>query len=199
MNAERFLRSMTIDYGRWRDGEGYDLEALAQASPEDRAVIEAAVLLHQPRSWHDVEALALLDTPCSREAILAAREDPDPMTRAAVLRHAPQLLTADDRTAMIVEGLETAEFYAGLSQFLDQAEAWHPPPVIEALFRGVLRSQGEVAVHFAAMLMYLHGRAAEPFDWELRPFFLRFHTADPGERETAFRELCRRIGADQPR
>jgi hypothetical protein len=196
MSAERFLQSMAIDYGRWRDGEGYDLEALARASPEDRAVIEAAVLAHQPRSWHDVEALALLDTPRSREAILAAREDLDPMTRAAVLRHAPQLLTDEERTAMIVDGLETAEFYAGLSQFLDHVEEWHPAPVIEALLRGVRRGQGEVAVHFAAMLMYLHGRAAEPFDWELRPFFLRFNTAEPGEREAAFRELCQRIGTD---
>jgi hypothetical protein len=187
---------MAIDYGRWRDGEGYDLEAVAQASPDDRAVIETAVLAHQPRSWHDVEALALLDTPRSREAILAARGDPDPMTRAAVLRHAPELLTDEQRTAMMVDGLETAEFYTGLSQFLDLVEEWHPPPVIDALLRGVQRAHGEVATHFAAMLMYLNGQAAEPFDWELRPFFLRFNTGDPGEREAAFRELCQRIGAD---
>jgi hypothetical protein len=44
--------------------------------------------------------------------------------------------------------------------------------------------------------MFLHGQAREPFDWDQRPFFLRFQTEDPAERRAAFRELCGRIGID---
>ena len=49
-------------------------------------------------------------------------------------------------------------------------------------------------VHYAAMLLYLHGQAAEPFDWEVRPFVLRFADSGPDERQAAYRELCERIG-----
>jgi hypothetical protein len=88
---------------------------------------------------------------------------------------------------------------AHLTEALDEAEAFHPPAVIEALIRGALNGDGTSAVHFAAMVYYLHGKAAEPFDWGQRPFFLRFNTADRGEREAAFGEMCRTIGVEATR
>lgn len=197
--AARFLASMVLDLDRWKDGAGYDLEALSDAAPEDRAAIEAAVLARLPRSWHDIEALAALDTPRARQAIITALEDRDPAVWAAILRHAPHLVPDERRTALLVEGLEDAAFYGGLTQFLDQVEAWHPPPVVDAMFRGVLRREGEVAVHLAAMLLYVHGRAAEAFDWAHRPFLLRFNTDDRAVRVAAFRELCARVGVDAGR
>ena len=87
----------------------------------------------------------------------------------------------------------------GLSEALDEVEEVHPPSVVEALLRGALERDGEVAVHFAAMLMFLHGKAGEPVDWAQRPFFLRFHTTDRAEREAVFRELCETIGVDASR
>jgi hypothetical protein len=41
--------------------------------------------------------------------------------------------------------------------------------------------------------MFLHGKTDEPYDFELRPFFLQFQD---GERRELFRELCERIGVD---
>ena len=195
--VERFLASMQGDLEKWRDGIGYDLDAITEAGPEELEAIQAAVLRHEPRGWQDIEAMAALDTPPARYAMRASREHPDPQVRAAVLRHAEAaMLAEEERVALMVEGLETAEFYGGLTQFLDQVETWHPPPVVDALFRGARSRNGEVAVHFAAMLMYVHGKAAEPFDWELRPFFLRFHTEEAAEREAVFRELCERVGVN---
>lgn len=46
------------------------------------------------------------------------------------------------------------------------------------------------------MLMYLHGKADVPFDWEKRPFYLRFNTPDRLQKEMTFRELCEAIGID---
>jgi diadenosine tetraphosphatase ApaH/serine/threonine PP2A family protein phosphatase len=92
--------------------------------------------------------------------------------------------------------LQNADLYSGLSKTLDQIEDFHPPEVVEALFRGALQREGEVSVHFAAMLMFVHGKAKEPFDWEQRPFFLRFHTENRAERAAAFQELCEKIGVD---
>ena len=61
-----------------------------------------------------------------------------------------------------------------------------PPEVVEELFRGVQEREGEVAVNFAAMLLFINGKAEEPFDWSQRPFLLRFNTDDPDERREAF-------------
>lgn len=185
---------MHRDLETWRDGIGYDLQALAEAGPDHRRMIEERLLAKEPLTWHDIEALAALDTPRARARIMAALDDPDAMVRAAVTRFASARLAQDDLSASLVKGLETAAFYGGLTQILDQVETFHPPPVVAALFRGALARDGETAVHLAAMLMFVHGQAKEVFDWDHRPFYLTFHTEDRAEREAAFRELCARVG-----
>ena len=112
--------------------------------------------------------------------------------------YAPELLSDRERVASLVRSLEEADFYAGLTQALREVESLHPPEVVQALLRGARDRAGEVAVHFAAMLLYLHGKAREPFDMAQRPFFLRFNTKDRAGRERVFRELCERIGVAPP-
>jgi hypothetical protein len=114
----------------------------------------------------------------------------------AVWRYCPELAGDPRRTAALVQALETACFFGGLSQALDEVERWHPPEVIEALLRGLLQREGEVACHFAAMLYFLHGRAAAPFDIAQREFFWRFHTDAREQRIAALHELCAAIGRD---
>jgi len=81
------------------------------------------------------------------------------------------------------------------------ADNWRDPQhdleairLIDAMLHRIVRDPGVAAVHFAAMLLYLHGQASEPFDWEQRPFLLRFNPGDQGDRRNAFMELCQRIG-----
>ncbi|MCB1122961.1 MAG: hypothetical protein KJT03_15505, partial [Verrucomicrobiae bacterium] len=83
--------------------------------------------------------------------------------------------------------------FESLSETLDQVEDFHPPEVVDALWRGVLNRDGETAVHLAAMLLWIYGKAKEPFDWDHRPFFLSFNTEDSTERRIQFRELCHRV------
>lgn len=194
--VERFRASMTIDYEKWHDGIGYDLGALREASPEERDAIERLLLERGPRDWRDVEALALLDTPAARAALREAADSGDAQTRMAVARHAPALLAETDRATSLVRAIRSAKAFDGLSDILDEAEAFHPPEVIDAMLRATLKGDGEAAVHFAALLYYLHGKAESSFDWAHRPFFLRFNTDDQGERKAAFRELCADIGRD---
>jgi hypothetical protein len=192
----RFLDSMVIDYEKWHDGIGYDLDALDALTPDERRSVEAMLLGREP-DWRSLEALARLDTPRARAAITAALRHPDHEVRLAAARWAPPGAESDeDRTASLVDALGRAEPFAGLPATLDAVAAHHPPPVIDALLRGALHRPGAAAVHYAAMLLYLHGEAAEPFDWNHRPFFLRFDATDRAERERAFTELCERIGVD---
>lgn len=193
---DRFRRSMVIDHEKWHDGIGYDLDALRAASASERAAIESLLVSRPAADWRDVEALAALDTPRAREALRAATKSSDPRVRAAVMDYAPRLQTDAERTAGLVRLLETADIFGGLTQALDQVEKFHPPEVVDALFRGALHRKGELAVHFAAMLTFVHGKAREAFDWEQRPFFLEFHTEDRAKREAVFRELCGKVGVD---
>jgi hypothetical protein len=193
---ERFERSLRINYEKWHDGIGYDLDAIREASPEERESIEALLLQRGARDWRDIEALAVLDSPRAREALRSAMTSRNCEVALAVVRHAPDLLDEAERVALIVRGLERGTVYGGLTQALLQAAEYHPAPVIEALLHGAVRREGDVAVHFAAMLMFLHGQAETSFDWDQRPFFLTFDTRDTTARAAAFRELCRKIGVE---
>ena len=53
-------------------------------------------------------------------------------------------------------------------------------------------------VHAAALSLFLAGKAKEPFDWDERPFFLRFGSEDRAERLVAYRELQQRVGELEP-
>jgi hypothetical protein len=190
----KFCRSMVIDYEKWHDGVGYDLDAIAIATPEERAAIEAILLNRGIKDWRDAEALAALDTPGANEALRAALPHVDAQVRAAIVRCAPKLIANEERTLSLVKALENASLYGGLSQALDEAADFHPKEVMDSLFRGVQHRDGETAVLFAAMLMFVHGKADSAFDWDQRPLFLRFNTQNQAEREMAFAELCEKIG-----
>src|SRR5262249_23629915 len=162
--AGRFERSLELDYDRWHDGDGYDLNAIAEATPVDRAAIEAILLQRRITDWRDVEALAALGTPAAINALKAAWEHAPARIRLAIARHSPELIPVAERTSSLVGILETASLDNGLSQAIDQAEDFHPQPVMETLFRGTLRRNGAAAMHFAALLMFLHGKAESAFD-----------------------------------
>ena len=188
-----FQASMAIDHERWHDGVGYDCALIQAAGPEERAAIESLLLARGVHDWRDVEALAALDSDPARELLRKTMQQDDSELAMSVLRHAPELVDDELRTRALVSALEGADFYGGLSQALEQAESFHPAPVIEALLRGVLHRDGTQAVHFVALLLFLHGQADSPFDMQQRPYFLQFTTTDPAERERLYEELCRRI------
>jgi hypothetical protein len=185
---------MAIDYEKWHDGVGYDLDAIAAAPPQERAAIQNLLLQRGTRDWRDVEALAALNTPAAQSELMAALEHSDAQIRLTVTRSAPQLVTESQRVSSLVKALDTAIEAGGLSQALDEAAEFHPKPVIESLLRGVLQREGETAVNFAAMLLFVHNKADSPFDWDQRPFLLRFNTPDRRERQAEFVELCGKIG-----
>ena len=190
---QRFKASMNIGFEEWHDGIGYDIAAIRMASQAERDTIEEILVNHNPRDWRDIEALAEINTKCARETIKKAIKDPNPVVRIAVTRFTPYLVTDNERTQSLTDALKNTEPFWGLSQVLAEVERYHPEEVKEALIMGLLNRKGEVAVHFAAMLFYLFGKAKEPFDWEKRPFFLRFNTEDKKERVKIFRELCQKL------
>lgn len=192
----RFIASMEIDYEKWREGTSYDLDLIRKASDSERQAIESILIQRGNRDWRDVEALAAIDSPNAQEAIKRALHSEDGQVQMAVHRFAPKLMTERERIESLVRVLERCGFYEGLTQALLEVEAFHPPEIMSALWRGLKGSDGGVACHFAAMLAFLHGKSASPFDWDHRPFFLRFNTPDMMEREKALRALREWLGVE---
>jgi hypothetical protein len=190
----RFERSMVMDYEKWHDGVGYDLEALKEATPDEVVQIERLLVSHGIKDWRDVEALAELNSPKARALLRKALQSGDHEIAMAVISCAPDLVSDDERTKVLVAALESSRADNSLSQTLLEVEEFHPRAVVDALLRGLLKRDGETAVHFAAMLLFIHGKAKSSFEWNRRRFVLRFNTHDQNERQAAYRELCSRIG-----
>ncbi len=191
---DRFVRSLFIDYEKWHDGVGFDLDALREVTPTERAVAESR--LDATHDWRDVEALAVLaelGSASAERSLRDALKSGSQEIRLAIMKHAPHLVDDAARTEMLVNALEVATPFDAFTDTLEQVERFHPPPVVDALWRGVDTRQGDVAVHYAAMLAFIHGKADSAFDWSMRPLFLKFNTTSSAERRAAIAELRSRL------
>ncbi len=191
---QRFLESQNINFDKWHDGIGYDLEALDEMTPEERVSIESVIVSRSPWDWRDIEALAHLDTPRSRDCLRAATKDVDRDIRLSAVQFGAEVLTEGEIAAILVEALDNADLSNGLSQALDLVEDHHPKEVEDTLIDGVMLRKGDVAYHFASMLLFIHGKIESPNDTSMRPFLLRFNTEDREERVLANNELKELIG-----
>ena len=57
---QRFIASMAMDFDKWHDGTGYDLQALAELTGQERTDVETLLLGRAGQDWRDKEALAAL-------------------------------------------------------------------------------------------------------------------------------------------
>ncbi|QJR37528.1 hypothetical protein [Gemmatimonas groenlandica] len=189
---QRFARSRQLDYERWREGIGYDLEALAQMSAAEQATTIESLI--PPSDWRDVEALVAVGSARAIDALQRAAEHGAIAVRLAIADRAPELVDDALHTEMLRDALTSAEIMSGLSEALDQIEEFHPPVVVDALFAGLIERDGAVAYHCAATLAVIYGKIDSRFDWSMRPLFLRFNTERQTERLEARRELRRQLG-----
>jgi hypothetical protein len=196
---DRFLRGMDLNYESWRDGLGYDLSMLKTAGPQELTQIEEFLVSRPVYDWRDVQALAALDSPRARALLRKTLRGRDQVLATAVMDYAPELASEKEQTKTLVAALTRSDSDVGTIQALFQVEEFHPPDVVDALFRGLLTRDGKTAEHFAAMLMFVRGKANSSFDWDQRPFFLKFNTEVHAEREAVFRELCEKLGVDGTR
>lgn len=191
---QRFLRAARITAENWRDPQ-HDWQAIQQASPGERLSIEQYLMARGVRHAIDVQALAMLGTPGADQALREAFQSGSAEIRAAVVRFAPQTIEPAAMRSELLQRVAECDAYAGLSLTLEQIEGEYTPQLQAAMLTRIARDPGVAAVHFAGLLLYLHGQAESTFDWEQRPFLLRFNPGDVADRRVALAELCDRIGA----
>lgn len=195
---EKFLKSMKLDYDDWRDGNGYDLEALEDITDSERAaaVKLLAERLESDPDWREVEALGAIATPAARKAIRSAVEHADLETRMRAAEQLIELGETADLEGTIIEALRNTAMENGFSQAIDMDEEHPTPRIRETLLDLALNGTEEQRIHSAALALYLGGKAEEAFDWNHRPFFLSFGDEDRSKQIEAYQELCRRLGVE---
>jgi hypothetical protein len=109
---------------------------------------------------------------------------------------AARTLDGEDLDVHIAEALTHGELGDGLAQAELLAEQPIGPATRQALLQGALCATDGRQVRFVGLLMFHHGLAPEPFDWNQRPYFLEFLTEDAKERRRLFDGLCQRLGVD---
>lgn len=196
----RFMASTDIDYDRWHDGVPYDVAAIAELRGDERAEVEQWLLTRSGEDWRDLEGLLALGTEHARAAVVNQLRYGKIEMRLAAARRLPEDPAIEgDREKAIIDGLAMSTVFDGLTTALDLAAEHRTPKVMDALFRAALRDDHVMAVHAAALLLFLHGKAKEAFDWDRRSFSLQFGDDDPKVRRAAFEQLCLDCGVDSKR
>jgi len=189
--VEQFRASMEMNHQRWHDGTGYDLSLIAKATPEEHAEIESLMLRQPVSDWRIVEGLSHLRTPAATvrlQSSLASSRDHN--VKMAITQYAGDLISPEERTTAIISALREAPLVQGLHRALQQIPDFHPREIIHELHQATLKREGDVAVHCAALLLFLHGKSGSIFDSAHRIFLSRFATKNTDERAAAHQELC---------
>jgi hypothetical protein len=191
---EAFLRSMSINADRWRDGIGYDLQALAGMTESERDSIAGLLVgrLAGQGDWRDVQALGAIATPQAIEALRRGADGARPEIRAHCAQQLAAIGEPVDMDAVIAGALRNTRLHGGFDAALQLAERHPTPHVRETLLDLALNgADSEIRVACAAMALFLGGKADSPYDWNHRQLFLRFAEDDRAARLAAHRELCR--------
>ena len=191
------MASTDIDYEKWHEGIGYDLDALGQLQGAERAEVEQWLLARAGNDWRDLEGLLALGSETGRAAVVEQLQHgklEQRLNAASRLSDDPAL--GGDVEAAVVAGLESAVLFEGLTHAFDLAVELRTPAMIAALWRATQRDESEASVHAAARLAFLYGKASSDFDWDLRPLFLRLGTPDRAERAAATADLGKLCGVD---
>ena len=191
----QFTASMVIDYEKWHDGTGYDLTQIPLMTPEERQDLEAELIrkLRNSGDWRDIEALLELDTPAALAAAEKARKHHSPEVRNYVEQNIP--VAPAERESQAIAAIERAAIRSGIGHAVDLAINCNTPDVRRAVLNQArTASDSTTRVHMAALLYYLCGKSKEAFDWDHRPYFLRFnedHTADFRAAWTELRDVLK--------
>ncbi len=173
---------MIIDYGKWRDGEPYDIPALAEVTPEERDMLVDEIIARGSLDWRDVEALRALGTPKAIKRVgVAARKQVDGAGIEAFMDDIAKEGWTPAIEERFIEKLERAQSMTGaLDRLYEIAEDHQTPAVMKQLMRNARISSDEtVRYSMGAFLLYLAGHVDSRyvFDTEHRPHLLDLNSS----------------------
>jgi hypothetical protein len=192
---QRFHASKTVGFDEWHDGEGYDLDAYAAMSAEDREAEAARIRGLSNPDWRDLEVLRIHGGRESIEHLRHLLLHPSIDTRAHALGelidggHTPGAVP-DVQLAHILDAIEDDE--DGMTHSLLLAQN-HAGPISKlALLRGA-KGKPPLSLHFMSALFDRAELSDDmaAFDPKFRPLLLRLLPNNAtDDRVEAFNECC---------
>lgn len=179
----RFKQSMIIDYGKWRDGEPYDIAALSEVTEEERNLLTDEICEQSSLDWRDVEALRALGTPKAITRIgETAERQHDGGGAEALFSEIESGGWSDAIETRVVEMLEHMESMTGASDRLYEiCEQHQTPAILNQLMRNAcVQSDPTMRYSAGAFLLYLAGHVDSHyvFDTDHRPHLLGLNSDD---------------------
>jgi hypothetical protein len=195
---QRLLDSMKLDYAKWHDGVGYDLDVLRKLSPDEQTKVENLLIERGVKDWRDIDALAEIGSERAISALKnALRSDTYEARIRAIERLSEKgIISEREIETLLVETIPLVSILNGQTFTLLLSEKYPTPAVKRVLLWCTLHGNDDIRVHAAALIYFLYGIAASSFDWNYRPFYLRFNDENLSNRKLAYEELCKEIQVD---
>ncbi len=189
----RFMESMNIDFYKWHDGIGYDLDALNELDNDELKELETLLISRKDSDWRDVEALAALNTPFSIQALRDTLTSPNLECRLMAVRYLKDLNIEDHIEEVVVRTLPETTIGDGMSYALMLAKLYQTEKIRRAVLCSALTGKDDIRVHCAAMALYLYGVSKSDFDTDFKIIY-EFHERDLEVRKQIFERLCAMVG-----
>jgi hypothetical protein len=172
----RFVNSLALDLDAWRDGTGYDLEALNSVSDIERGALRQlfrARLENRNRTpdWRDLDAARALG---EMQAIEQLKDDPaaDVRLRSKLIAGSPA-----DVATELSRTLRSSRDDDAVSQALDHVSTHATDQVKEALIERVARVDANF-INAAMVLLEVYGGVDDA--WSERPFLFKVQAEGRG-------------------
>jgi hypothetical protein len=192
---DRFMESMKIDYYKWHDGVGYDLDALNELDGDELKKVEDLLISRKDSDWRDVEGLAALNTPFAIQALRECLNSPNLECRLFAVRFLKEMNIEDHIEEVLVRTLPETTIGNGLTYALYLAKMYTTDNIRHAILRCALTGNDDIRLHCAAMALYLYGISRSDFDTDFKIIY-EFREKDISVRQGIFERLCAMVGVN---
>lgn len=191
----KFVASMRIDYEKWHDGVGYDLDAFDAMTPDEQREMCRELARKETLDWRDIQVLMRENSDESFDRVRDCLGGADLEQWAWALRYLAESdrmgqAVLDRNLARLLDALDDLEAITPAMMLVEQGVGEHTRA---ALWRGVIERPG-VAMSFGARLIHLAGKSDDPYAWEHRPLLFRVRDEQGAAREQAIAELKSLVG-----
>ena len=196
---KKFRGSMIMDYEKWKEGIGYDMDAFAAMTDEEKQTVLSEIREKNSLDWRDMEVLKVDNSKVSFDRLRDVLASGTCDARAHALDDLYDMGRMNDSVFdwKLAEILDDVTDNDGVTASLLLVQQRCGPKTREALQKGV-RERPDIALHYASALLDLEGLSDDmaAFDPKFRPTLLKLLPDEPEEvRAKAIEQVFAWLGS----
>ena len=120
-----------MDYAKWHDGVGYDLDVLRKLSTDEKEKVEDVLIAHGIKDWRDIDALAEIGSERALSAIKNALQSGTYEVRIRAIERLSEkgIISEREIETLLVETIPLVFILNGQTSTLRLAEKYPTPAV----------------------------------------------------------------------